>query len=128
MHDTPSIGGRLTGSERQIAWAWSIRDAMSREITRLRYLLLNPALVQICAKHRVSDPGPDIVAQVEKDLAIGVEILDAAEIAIQSATEARWFINNRNSPMPALLDRKTERRLDRVHGVDIHATWESIKW
>lgn len=126
--DTPSIGGQLTGSEKQIEWAWNIRDSISREITRLRYLFINPALVDLCAKQRASDPGPDIIAQVKKDLAVGVDILDAAEIAISAATNARWFIDNRYSSMPALLDRKTERRLDRAHGVDIHATWENIKW
>lgn len=126
--DTPSAGAQLTGSTKQVEWAHNIRQNMSREITRLRYLFVNPALVDLCAKQRASDPGPDIIAQVEKDLAIGVEILDAAEDAINAATDARWFIDNRYSSMPALLDRKTERRLDRAHGVDIHATWESIKW
>ena len=116
------------GSTKQIDWAWDIQAAMLREITRLRYLFLNPGLVELCAKQRASEPSPDVIAQVEKDLAIGVEILDAAETAVNAATDARWFINNRESSMPALLDRQTELRLDRAHGVDIHATWESIQW
>lgn len=126
--DTPSVGCRLTGSEKQVTWAVNIRRDMSSEITRLRHLLLNPALVNLVAVRRASNAGLDVVDQIKKDLAVGVEILDAAEIAISAATDARWFIDRRGAIPPDWMDRKAQCKLERRLGVHIFATWESIKW
>lgn len=126
--DAPPVGVRLTGSEKQIEWAENIRHNMSREITRLRYLFVNPALVDLVAKRRASDAGPGGIDQIKKDLAIGVEILDAAEIAISAVNDARWFIDRRGSIAPDWIERKAQRKLEKKFRVDLFATWESIKW
>lgn len=120
----------MSGTVKQVDWARTIRREMLGEVAHLRDLFKSPGIQAKCAKRRAAGAEPDanIVAQVERDMAIGLEILDAAEDAIYGATDARWFIDNRSTPMPLLLHRKAEARINRAHRVDIHAIWDALKW